>query len=319
MSAETSKKAVLYAGAPFFCYPWKPLLNAIWGQTYERAYTHFRRDHQDPSNLLFHTMCLALQLSFNYSLLSEGGKALAKLTGGGKAIEDVLVTLTSAAWSFVLLRARGAPLSVRLLSVAAIALAHSQREKIAARWKEMSAVTGVLEMLAVQVFVINKATSTSGQDRLPLNKPQLAKLVLGRWLFQALIDRTLGGCLAKSGSCTVFNVALAAWLLKVCQDPFGAKSGGGIHKNPFFLGIGGWLLAFLTDQPWLYLYSGGFLASMAQGVAHHYAGEEGTLPQLANVADELSHTTFFPNLLLHSIHQSLTSGRGLAIPAASSA
>ena len=45
-----------------------------------------------------------------------------------------------------------------------------------------------------------------------------------------------------------------------------------------------------------------------QGVAHHYAGEEGTLPQLAKLSDEFAHTTFFPNLLLHSAYQTIVSG-----------
>ena len=96
---------------------------------------------------------------------------------------------------------------------------------------------------------------------------------------------------------------------------------------------------------WLYFYSGGYLASVAQGVAHHIAGklaapappsyahnpahprtfsllqdstalcaagEVGTLPQLSDVGAELSHTTFFPNILLQSVRQSLLSGRGEA-------
>eukprot|EP00932_Pfiesteria_piscicida_P015100 SRR837773.27092.p2 GENE.SRR837773.27092~~SRR837773.27092.p2 ORF type:complete len:101 (-),score=28.55 SRR837773.27092:78-380(-) len=98
-------------------------------------------------------------------------------------------------------------------------------------------------------------------------------------------------------------------MLKVCQDPFG---GGKATKSPFIFGLVGWILSVLTDQPWLFFYSGGFLASLSQGVAHHFAGEEGTLPQLANIADEFAHTTYFPNLLLHSVYQSLTSGRGPA-------
>jgi len=52
-------------------------------------------------------------------------------------------------------------------------------------------------------------------------------------------------------------------------------------------------------------YSMGFLASLGQGVSHHLAQEEGTLPQLAQVADELAHTTFFPNLLFQSAQASL--------------
>merc|ERR1719343_1910673 len=99
-------------------------------------------------------------------------------------------------------------------------------------------------------------------------------------------------------------------MLQVSQDPFAGTSPA---QNPFFLGFAGWIPALLTSQPWLYFYAAGYLASLSQGVAHHYAGEMGTLPQLANAGDELSHTTFFPNLLLHSCQQSLTSGRGPAM------
>lgn len=86
--------------------------------------------------------------------------------------------------------------------------------------------------------------------------------------------------------------------------------------NPFLLGLPGWLLALLTGQPWLLFYAGGFLASTAQGVSHYYSYELATLPTLRDVnlgAAELSHATFFPNLLLNSIYETLTGFPGFDV------
>eukprot|EP00658_Telonema_sp_P-2_P059771 TRINITY_DN48899_c0_g1_i1.p3 TRINITY_DN48899_c0_g1~~TRINITY_DN48899_c0_g1_i1.p3 ORF type:complete len:134 (+),score=41.04 TRINITY_DN48899_c0_g1_i1:142-543(+) len=46
-------KVLLYGTAPFFSYPFKPMLEAAEGNGYAVAYRHFRRDHQDPHNLLY--------------------------------------------------------------------------------------------------------------------------------------------------------------------------------------------------------------------------------------------------------------------------
>ena len=60
----------------------------------------------------------------------------------------------------------------------------------------------------------------------------------------------------------------------------------------------------------MYLWSAGMTASLAQGVAHRYADEAGTLEVLQNsnfdqTSYELSHVTFFPNLLFQAIHAHL--------------
>ena len=60
---------LLYAGAPFFAWPWKPMLNGIIGAKYARAYKHFRADHSDRRNLQGHFACLLLQLFANFALL----------------------------------------------------------------------------------------------------------------------------------------------------------------------------------------------------------------------------------------------------------
>ena len=60
--------------------------------------------------------------------------------------------------------------------------------------------------------------------------------------------------------------------------------------------------ALLTAQPAAFFWSCGFLASSLQGCAHKFTQELPTLPQLKNnLPHELSHTTYFPNLLFQAM------------------
>ena len=86
------------------------------------------------------------------------------------------------------------------------------------------------------------------------------------------------------------------------------------HKqiNCYWAGGLGWLLALLTDQPAMAFYGSGYVASLMQGVAHELTGERANLPELAmrtgpeKAGDEHAHTAFFPCLILHSLHESLS-------------
>lgn len=304
---EAITKLALYGGAPFFGWPFKPLLNALAGNEYGPAYAHFRRDHQHPHNLAYHCLCLVLQLGFNYSLLADADDALQAETAN-KRTGGIVALSTTALWILSLLSAKGTPAPVRVAAIGAVVLAHTARHALQDHWKEVAMCTGVLEMMAVQVFVINKAKNTAGQGRAPFDAPQLLKLATVRVALQGLVMRYLSGLLAGPRARTLVNSILGLWMLRVSQDPFAAKSGGKATKTPFVLGFLGWILSMLTEQRWLYFYSGGFLASLCQGVSHHYSGEEGTLPQLADVKNELAHTTYFPSLLLHSVYQTWQEG-----------
>ena len=68
----------------------------------------------------------------------------------------------------------------------------------------------------------------------------------------------------------------------------------------------GWISSVLTADPLMLLMCSSFVGSFLQGVAHEITGEKATLPQLEDFADEIGHTTFFPCLLLQSIHHSVT-------------
>jgi len=69
----------------------------------------------------------------------------------------------------------------------------------------------------------------------------------------------------------------------------------------------GWTTAILTGDPMGMLVTSSYVAGTLQGVAHEITGEKATLPGLTKVADELGHTTFFPALLFHAMHQTFCS------------
>ena len=100
------------------------------------------------------------------------------------------------------------------------------------------------------------------------------------------------------------NVAAVCALYYGSVDPFQKR------LNCYWAGCVNWLLALLTDQPAMAFYGSGYVASLLQGVAHEQTGEKANLPAVSAPApkagDEHAHTAFFPCLILHSAHESLT-------------
>lgn len=130
--ATTSSAASLYGPAPFFCYPWKPLLNSIYGGGYVKSYRHFRMQHMDGLNLALHCLCLFWQLSSNYALLQDLDEVLMSLAKKLSLPVDqsshLVSRLTSLIWSVHLLATSPTPRVVKLASVACIYLAHNHLE-----------------------------------------------------------------------------------------------------------------------------------------------------------------------------------------------
>lgn len=287
---SNASKVALYVGAPFFGYPFKPFLNHMDGAPYERAYAHFRRDHDDARNLAYHFLCLVFQLTYNFGFLKE----LDDATVGAK--RPVLALSTALLWTGALAADSSAPVPVTVCSALSLYLAFSARKKIQDNWKILMYLQSVLEVLALQVFVINKNKITEAHAP-AFDVAQFGMLLVARLALQKFVLTPAQGALKNVR--TPINVALAVFMLKACQDPFGGK------VPPFFLGIVGYVIAMLTDQRWLFFYAGGFLGSLGQGVSHHYSMQLATMPQLALYADEVAHATFFPSLLYHSVYESL--------------
>lgn len=282
---NTQVKVVMYSGGPFFCYPQKPLLNLTHGADYDRAYLHFRRDHKDGRNLFFHMLCLAYQLTSNYAWLAELDDWLASHR---VRLPFSVLTMTSAAWIWTVAVRANAPLLVKISSVGAILAAQRfSADLYRKRWRTMITAQGVFEAMALQTLLLDK----------PLTDVRsLLRVLVARYGLQFVVSRS-AGTWAKHRS--QINMFLAVAMVHLSRNPFSRP------LSPFLLGFVGWALALLTGQRSTYFYSCAFTASLAQGLSHNVSGELATLPQLSSVADEMAHTTFFPALLLHSVHQSL--------------
>ena len=289
MSTGDLTKIVLYAGAPFFCYPYKPILNQVSGSSFHVAYKHFRRDHATSQNLGFHFLCLIFQLTYNFSLLGELDDLLRNVI----KIKHSVSFCTASMWIATLLTHTDSPIVVKVGSSIAIWLAFHLKDKFRKNWIQIMYLQSIIETLAIPVFLINK------QAPKPFDPAQFLFFLTLRLGFQRLLLNNFVGVLLKQRA--FVNSLLFAGIVKTSQDPFG--------KLPvFFVGFIGWILSILTNQRWLLFYSGGYLASIGQGVAHYYSQEQATLPTLSKIGDELAHTTYFPNLLLQSIYQSFRVG-----------
>jgi hypothetical protein len=77
-------KCLLFSCGPFFCYPWKPIVNEIQGVEYTVANKHFWQQHKDTWNLLWHVVCLFFQLWSNFAFLSAAEPLLLQWLGGQK-------------------------------------------------------------------------------------------------------------------------------------------------------------------------------------------------------------------------------------------
>ena len=70
MASRRALQVVLFGMPPFYCFPWKPLLNIAAGDRYEVAYDHFVVHHRTVVNVALHLVCMAAQLSGNFGLLA---------------------------------------------------------------------------------------------------------------------------------------------------------------------------------------------------------------------------------------------------------
>jgi hypothetical protein len=277
-------QTVLYAFAPFFAYPWKPLLNDVLGGDYAASYKHFRAQHMDGTNLALHMLCLVWQLSSNYAFLRELDRHVEEHTGFKRFFSN----MTSLLWSWHLCRTSPTPVHVKLLSVGCIAAGHFVLGRLfEENWRKVIMVQGAFEGLAIQTLALNKPG---------FGKQAFAWLVV-RSLVWKLVSQNEGCLKGYSRHITLVVMAIAAKAAS-SDDPLKATIA------PWALT--GWLWALLTGNKGLYFWASGMMATISQGVAHAFAGEAGTLVVLQDASIdmtsyEFSHVTFFPNLLLQAV------------------
>lgn len=115
-------KPMLFGCGPFFIYPWKPILNLLFGDSYEPAYQHFVEGHYGVTNLSLHLIALGIQLTGNFGLL----RVLDDKQVVPQPIEGVrtLSAISAAMWMLQLLPAP-APKSCTFGAIACIAAAYA--------------------------------------------------------------------------------------------------------------------------------------------------------------------------------------------------
>ena len=335
VSKQTGIKAVIYGFGPFFGYPWKPVMNEVWGGDYRESYTHFREQHMYGSNLLYHCLCFVWQLSSNYAFLNyidgrledaeppsfhrgrltkvryDGSYSCvweAKKEGHGDKNQKVktagrttrpsrayvhagtrlFATLNTVLWVFHLVKTQPTPGIVKLGSLISVYLAHSRMGSIFERnWRNVVFYQGFLEAAAFSVLTAGRVTWTRYVGYL------LARM--GVW---KVVSENEGALKDYSGAITAALVALIAF------NATRAKPIGGTVSMGFY----GWILSLLTNSRGMYFWSCGMTATLGQAVAHGLSGEAPTLAVLENLkmdmtAYELSHVTYFPNLLFQAIYE----------------
>eukprot|EP00929_Paragymnodinium_shiwhaense_P062630 TRINITY_DN31272_c0_g1_i3.p1 TRINITY_DN31272_c0_g1~~TRINITY_DN31272_c0_g1_i3.p1 ORF type:complete len:278 (-),score=34.42 TRINITY_DN31272_c0_g1_i3:132-965(-) len=271
-------------------------LSRYAGGGYVASYKHFRAQHMDGTNLFLHVLCMAWQLSANYALLGTVDDAMTPESCTEpcrKRRWKVLSLLTSALWSLQLLRTQPTPMVVKAASVACILFAQQAAADFFDRhWRNLVFYQGFLEAAAFQGLVLKK-------PRL-LGAPSVGYFMVRTLLWKVLSDR--------EGVWSEYSKQIGTVLLALVMSAASSKNPLQGTVGP--LGFFGWIFALLTGEKSIYFWSCGMTASIAQGVAHHAAGEAGTLEVLSGDAldqtrYELSHVTYFPNLVWQAVHAHL--------------
>lgn len=287
-------QALLYGPAPFFAYPWKPALNALYGGDYPQSYKHFRMQHMDGSNLIYHCLCLAWQLSSNYALLRELDKLCAplaeRLSLPDKEKGAYLITrTTSFFWCLHLLRTKPTPLAVKIASITSIVVAHNYLGAWFDKCRHrIIFLQGILEAGGVQSLLLNRPTA--------FGKPALIYFALRTALWKYLSHLSEKDFMLKDQSKNIATtLALFCSAVSASKEPL----------RIVIMGLFGWMIYLMTGNKAIYFWSAGMMATISQGLAHRVAGEAGTLEVLQNdtidqTSYEFSHVTFFPNLLFQA-------------------
>jgi hypothetical protein len=196
-------KSGVYAFGPFFCYPWKPIINFYKGDSYSVGYKHFYTQHKDPTNLAMHFVCLFFQLFGNFSFLSVLDKSLLPAIGLGDGSTKYLSLSSAGLWTAlsVLAPSSNCPLPVKLFSASAIAAAYRYAPRYSGKQIELAAYTGfsIVFVLHVLRALANSATK-SVKESLRIDKQGVTILaaLVGKWALYSGLKRFGMFCLILS-------------------------------------------------------------------------------------------------------------------------
>ncbi|OQS05402.1 hypothetical protein THRCLA_02451 [Thraustotheca clavata] len=280
---------VLFATPQFYAFPWKPLINGFIGDSYPVAVAHFAPSHTTRANLALHAVCMVIQLTGNFCLLT----LLDDLATGG--VDRPLSLLTALVWSiYLILGANSAPVWSNFVAVCSILTAYFSAPYLLV-FPEFTTTIPTIGFFVMAMYFALFAKGTVRIGTVAMYMGIMLVLHLLWWSLEAmeiLIEHPRQWNLG-------FLVILA---------------GLSLMKNPaiptvVFGSLVGRTLASCTNQPLLFYFCYGYFGSLMQGIAHRITKEQATLLALENevplnkIRYEFAHVTYFPLLVCDAITQ----------------
>jgi hypothetical protein len=279
-------QALLFGLGTFYCYPWKPLLNFLVGDTYKSGFSHFWRDHNSTLNLLAHCLCLGVQLLGNFLFLSQLD---ALLDSGG-----LILLSTAIMWSASQLHTPGAPFISKMLSIACIWGGYYVSPVHPQLIERTFLVTFIL------LFVLSAPLRIKGRKGAvgPVKGAVKIALILGSFLtlFDVVLPAVFGTIYIGEEQKVALVLGSVLFLVSLTNQPTAPSAIVGF--------IGSRIACALTGSNLFYGFSLGFFGNICQGLSHSTTSEPATLIQLDKESDALGfqwvHCTAFPTLVTHA-------------------
>lgn len=297
---QTSLQCILYALGPFFCYPWKPIINGLYNNDYETAYTNFHRDHSDPLNLILHTVCLIFQLLTNFGLLHLIDQSLPAFL----SVYSPMSRLTYVIWSVYLYKCaktRYNTHAILLLSVAYMLAAYVATVDI----------LYMIETLVMLIYFVTILTYTFMRYKvksfwLNIGAAFLCYGWITVWYY---IERYCNNLFVNyAWTINIINVLLAVVMIITSASEY-------VPQLPVIVGAVLCRIVFvLTGQPIVFALGCAFTAPLLQGLSHKITGEMATLInhnriKIKSILShktklEYGHVTYFPVLAINAVMES---------------
>ncbi len=283
-------QSVLYFFGPFYCYPWKPVLGVLWGNSYPVGFKHFYDQHRHPTNLAWHAVCLFYQSIGNFALLN----AVDQMLPNNPFYDRPLSLLTLVSWIIVLIPPKECPTFIKVGSIAALLTAFTVGPMVTALQIEFACYVGFFIVGLYHISAYSANFSSWSQ--------LLAGALVAKFILCYVLNFFARGLLVSYSDQITYGYLLLMILVSFKKNPL---------KEMVVLGsFGCALLSIFLDRDILFYFSGAFTATLMQGASHALSGEEATLLKLENVQDEytkmtyeFAHVVYFPNLLLHAVYE----------------
>jgi hypothetical protein len=281
---------LLYALGPFFAYPWKPIINSLFGTSYINAYKHFYDQHKLKFNLLLHFICFFFQIFGNFALLNAIDE---KIDYKYKLFSISTLII----WSISLITPKECPMFIKISSIIFIIIAYQIAPLFSG--KEIETYGFILFTIVWFLQVLQTRSWTKlNKDSILILVVLAAKLIFGYYLYIYY-----NGILSKySYEAITIHVNFIV-MSSLMKDPV---------KPVVIIGsLGSHILSILINEPILYLFGNAFIATSLQGLSHALSGEQATLLKLEEkkpnnnnkMSAEWGHVVYFPNLLLQAMYE----------------